>query len=242
MYNSPEVADSLNFIEFTATGHWQNLSELIFTGIDNEFPDSVIGAGFGAIQILVVQDSVAFENVYGINALQWNAFSNLDLSETIVIEGEYYTDSFNLGSMTPFANQANGNGHSIERCHELSEDHFQVNQNNSGIVLNGLTVFTNPGEHTWPTCTTVDISEPNTSLGIHLYPNPNTGTFTLDYSKLEENSTLRIRNMMSQVLLERQVDRGSITLTQNVKFNKGIYLLELDEGNNCQHQIMVVTD
>lgn len=88
----------------------------------------------------------------------------------------------------------------------------------------------------------VGVVESSLPSNFTLYPNPNTGTFTLDYSQLQHNATLRIRNTLSQILFERQVDRGSTTLTQNIKFNKGIYLLELDDGNNCQHQYMVVTD
>lgn len=79
-------------------------------------------------------------------------------------------------------------------------------------------------------------------LNLNLYPNPNTGTFTLDYGQLQRNATLRIRNTLSQILFERQVDKGSTSLTQHIKLNKGIYLLELDDDNKCQHQYMVVTD
>lgn len=242
MYNSPEQEDSLNFIEFTATGWYQNLSDLIISGLINEFPDSSVGTFIGGTQILVVQDSVAFENVYGITAFQWESFSNLDLSVPIVIEGQYFTDSFNLNSTMPFANHANGFGHSIERCLDNAEYEFHVNQTSSGIELNGVTVFANPGGYQWPLCSPVDVSAPIIESEFKLFPNPNSGTFTLDYSQLQENATLRIRNMMSQILFERQVNKGSQRLTQNVKFNKGVYLLELDDGNRCQHQYMVITD
>ena len=242
MYNSPENADSLNFIEFTATGSWQNLSEAVFTGMNNEFPDSTITAWFGSIQILVVQDSVAFESVYGINALQWEVFSDLSLSTPITIQTGTYTETINLGSDTPSAAQANGSGHSIEKCYDNGIISFQPTMDNTGIEINGVTVFANPNEHNWPNCNPVGISKARVETGLKLYPNPNSGTFTLDFRQLKQNATVRIRNTLSQILFERQVNKGSTTLTQNIKFNKGIYLLELDDGNNCQHQYMVVTD
>lgn len=243
MYNSPETDDSLNFIELNATGFGNNLADWTFSsGINFQFPDSSVPAGFGNIEILIVQDSVAFENVYGINAFQWDGFSDLSLSTPIILENYWVSDTIEFASNTPYESQANGYGYSLQRCSNNVVPIFQPSTNNTGIQINGLGIYASPGTHQYSPCTTVDLPEIQRTQALRLYPNPNTGTFTLDYGLLQQNATLRIRNTLSQILFERQVKKGSTTLTQNIKFNKGIYLLELDEGNNCQHQYLVVTD
>ena len=245
MYNSPESEDSLNYIELSQYYNQVNLSEASFvSGIDFVFPDSILSHGEA---FLIVQDSVAFESVFGIHAMQWGPLTHLSPGTEIVLSRPFLStrDSLIFDSIAPWPNLTNGFGYSLHRCSPYgvahSHENWGITSSSLGIQVNDYTINGTPGEYDW-SCIVADLTERGHSEVLKLYPNPNNGTFTLDFSQLQQDATLRIRNTMSQVLFERNVSRGSTSLTQNIKFNKGIYLLELDDGNDCQHQYMVVTE
>jgi hypothetical protein len=243
MHNSPEDMDSLNFLEIRFGG-WPATTPLdsfsFSENIDFQFHDTLVpSSGY----ILLAQDSIAFSQVYGITVFEWGENTDVDLSEPFIIYGYSHTyDSVNLNGSLPMLEPANGNGYSLKRCWDGSSILFEPSTVSTGIEINGTMIYADPDTFEGWDCTTVNVQPIQQAKNLTLYPNPNSGTFTIDFSPLQHTATLRIRNTLSQILFERQVDRGSTTLTENIKFNKGIYLLELDDGNNCQHANMVVTD
>lgn len=68
----------------------------------------------------------------------------------------------------------------------------------------------------------------NTSLEFDIYPNPNSGEFTIILQKNEENCNLQILNIHSQVIEEKQIKSNEDKIKFNLsKFAAGVYFVKL---------------
>lgn len=92
----------------------------------------------------------------------------------------------------------------------------------------------------------VDTEElPASIKGLHLYPNPNDGNFTLDVSDadLDISSTLQLRctDLQGRNLINRTVDpAGGIMEVQLPALSSGLYILHLTDGQQIWRQRMIV--
>jgi hypothetical protein len=79
----------------------------------------------------------------------------------------------------------------------------------------------------------------NFSSELKLYPNPNTGSFTIELSK-RGNYSIKVYSMVGELILEQGVENFQ-TKTLNHSFSQGNYLLVIeDENGKLMHQRMMV--
>lgn len=87
------------------------------------------------------------------------------------------------------------------------------------------------------TVTPVSVEESllgNTSLQV--YPNPNSGTFQLEFNQLDrKNMTIEVTNMIGQVIYKENLSSFSGDYKNTINLNsagKGIYILRITDGAN----------
>jgi hypothetical protein len=76
---------------------------------------------------------------------------------------------------------------------------------------------------------------------IKLYPNPNSGTFTLELSNFGLQATIVIYNLLGEKVA-RYSHAGDTTQPVNLEgIRKGIYMVEVNDGKNRLMKKMIVT-
>ena len=151
MYNPPESnQDSLEFIELYNSGTSAvNVGGLYFTqGVEDTLPSMMVGAG--EYLILAVNAS-AFQNTFGMPAIQWEAGSLSNGGEDIelvdangnVIDFVEYDDN------DPWSTVPDGNGASLVLCDFASDNSDPANWKaaitGTGILIDGTEISANPG-------------------------------------------------------------------------------------------------
>ncbi|HTX88148.1 MAG TPA: T9SS type A sorting domain-containing protein [Bacteroidales bacterium] len=92
-------------------------------------------------------------------------------------------------------------------------------------------VNTQNADVTFDACT--GIPDKNADAALSVYPNPTTGTFTLEYNGPAGNYNLKVVNQLNVTIFEEsnlQVS-GKVTKTITLNAAKGIYYLILQDGN-----------
>lgn len=115
----------------------------------------------------------------------------------------------------------------------------------TGSALNGLSYGSATTPSHIPLCATVGIEEGETGANvISVYPNPSTGTFTIDLGNsfdAKEHSII-IRNILSQIVFETKTQQQKVEVRLKDVAESGIYFLEIrDEQNrivNCRKIIV----
>ena len=165
MYNPPEAGvDSLEYIELQNVGSQPlQLQGYTFSqGINYTFGDFTLGVG-GFVVVAV--NLSAFQGVFGtgITAFQ------MEMNSALNNGGEPITFSDDQGavlSSVTYSNgpggwysEADGNGASIELCDPTKNvndvSNWGPSTNNTGIIINGKTVFATPGAANSAICTFV---------------------------------------------------------------------------------------
>lgn len=247
MYNPPESgADSLEYIE--VIGLWTGSINLngwsISGGIEYTFPNGVsLPSGD---RLIIAKDSVAFENAFGIPAVQWDSGSLLNSGEGLAAKqsGGWLVDTMyyaNSGSWPP---NADGLGSSLIRCNYYNDGtdpaNWQSSQNNTGIEVNGITILASPGQA--ESCTTVDVGEPSTAMMFQTYPNPTAGGFTVRLPELNEQAVFSVHDSNGSLIHYETLKKGTTQLIKEMTLAPGIYILELETDEKQQTQYLVVTE
>lgn len=244
MYNPPETgADSLEFIEIVS--NYSNFSihnlQLVF-GVDHIFPAGTTTNSNGLV--IIAKDSVAFENTFGMPAYQWNSGSLLNTGETIKLINPYKTgdDSVAYANAFPWPSDADGQGHSLTLCETWQDNytsvHWQASQNNTGIEVNGLMIYADPGE--LPNCL-VGIRPAMEKPNPQTYPNPTNGGFTLSFPELPDDAIFSIHDSNGSLVHFETVKKGTSKLEKQLGLVPGVYLLELETDEKHQAQYLIVT-
>lgn len=151
MYNSPEAgADTLEFIEFYNNGlgvinmlNWTISKGVIFT-----FPDIDLNPGS---YVVVCVNASAFQNTFGIDALQWTSGGLSNGGEAIELSDNFgnvrayvlYDD------INPWPTEPAGRGPSLEFCNPDLENNDPANWSFStklaAINMNGEGIYCTPG-------------------------------------------------------------------------------------------------
>jgi len=247
MYNPPESGtDSLEYIGLRAyNGSMMSTGCTITGAIEFAFPpDSVLFAG---AEIVVAKDSVAFQNTFGFPVFQWNSGTLNNTGESIEVRYPpgNAMDSVHYSSSAPWPTDANGTGASIVFCgnHYSQNDepeNWQASSNNTSIVVNGMTIFADPGQSS--VCQVVGLEDSKAKNFFQAYPNPSNGNFTLLFPELMDDAIFSIHDPMGSLIHFETVTKGSSKLEKHMTLAPGIYLLELETSEDRQAQYLVVTE
>lgn len=249
MYNPPEAGiDSLEFIELRllhgiGTVGVQNFQ--FVSGIDYVFPFGAQTDANG--YVIVAKDSVAFENTFGIPAYQWNNSSLLNTGETITLLNpyEFWDDSVSYDNSLPWPTEADGQGHSLVLCADLFEDNYgpenwQTSLNNIGIMVNGITIYADPGQSS--NCLQVGLDELSDEVGFQVYPNPSNGNFSLQFPKLNSDAVISIFDPRGLLVQSGVIQKGSVKKDLQMRLDVGIYLMRLESEELQQVQRLLITE
>jgi len=246
MYNSPESGnDTLEFVELynpsmnssiTLTGYY-------FTGFTFTFP---VGYSLGPNQyVIVAGDSVIFEAAFGVEALEWDGattqLSNNGEGLSLRHLSFGLIDTVGYDDIAPWPTAANGQGYSLVLCDPTSDNNVATNwslsENNTGVVVNSVTIFADPGQAA--TCTAVGISDDNVITTV-VYPNPTEGEFRMQFASLEKAAALDIHNSMGQLVHSQTVSAGSTSINVHSNLKSGFYLINLTVGDRTeQHRLII---
>jgi hypothetical protein len=75
---------------------------------------------------------------------------------------------------------------------------------------------------------------------FRLYPNPSNGQFRVVLNEFEEDTTIKICNILGQNLHHKKIDTQNLTLDFNL--NKGVYFVSLVKGNGIRYTQKVVIE
>ncbi|MFN4235111.1 MAG: T9SS type A sorting domain-containing protein [Bacteroidia bacterium] len=75
---------------------------------------------------------------------------------------------------------------------------------------------------------------------IIIYPNPNSGIFTIELAEPQENTTMQIYNTFGQLMLQQQINSTQIQIDLST-FGKGIYFVHITskESNTIVKKVVV---
>ncbi len=237
LYNLPGTDQALEFIEVTNPSmNERGLSGYRFVeGVEYSFPTGLIAQPHQFF--IVAKDSVAFENAFGIPAFQWDA-GELDAGQRVILRDNFnqVADSLTYSNVAPWPVVAPGT--SIVMCNDTADASNPVNwsaaTNNTGIILNGTTLFANPGE---PCSVDNAIAEDLTNV-LRLYPNPTQGGFWIETANAHEQLNLEIVSMTGQVVHSQVVDSDTWIQTD---LPDGIYVARAVHRHGLYTQRFIIT-
>jgi hypothetical protein len=94
-------------------------------------------------------------------------------------------------------------------------------------------------------CTTVSIDPEKEVPTFSLYPNPNQGSFTLEFNKdmVGEAVGIRVFDIMGRQVFEKKLPPVSRNFKENISLNNvasGTYMVKVDAGANTMYKKVVV--
>ena len=151
MYNPPARSDdSLEYLEIYNAGPDRiNMEGLYFSaGITFRFPDTTMPPH---AYWVIAKDSKAMQNVFGIEAFQWEEGALSNGGERIELKTALHTVIFSVqyDDEDPWPPQADGEGYALALCdlqaaHD-NPDAWGLNAHNSGVVIADRTIYARPG-------------------------------------------------------------------------------------------------
>lgn len=245
MYNPPESGnDTLEFVELhnPSTTASINLAGYTFSsGIEYTFPAGVTMAP--GSYVLISGDSVIFEEWYGLEAFEWTggtALSNDGEGLTLRNSGGTVADTVFFDDTNAWAD-ADATGFSLVLCDPTDDNNlpesWTLSENATGIMVEGLEIFADPGAAS--TCTPTGIADDNVVTTL-VYPNPSNGEFRLQMEPLTETATLRIFNNAGQLVTTRTLAEGTTTVSMTDKLASGYYTLAIEKAKGIERLKLII--
>lgn len=239
MYNPPEGGnDTLEFIEiWNPNGSFPlDMSGFYFSaGIDYTFPtgSEIPAGGF----IVVAVDSIAFESVFGQEALEWDggALSNGGEGITLRTPGGFVADTVFYDDGGDWPSEADQGGYSLVVCDPSADNNdpanWSISTNDVGFFSNGLDTYADP--YQFLPCVTVGVAD-NEVITTRVFPNPSNGAFRIEMDALDQVANLRIYSMTGQVVFSESVATGTTVLDMATELEPGHYVLTIENENSWQ--------
>ena len=247
MYNPPEAGnDSLEFIEIlnpSLTAPINMAGYFFSSGINYTFPAGfVLGAGE---YVLVTGDSVIFESVYGMPAMQWlgatTALNNTGEGLALRTAGGAIADTVFFDNGNNWAQEADGDGYSLVLCDPMVDNNLPANwtvsENATGIIVNSLEIYADPNAAS--TCSPTGIADDNVITTI-VYPNPTEGQINMQFTALRKAGNITIHNGLGQIVYTQSVASGTTSSRINAELETGFYILTLDNGTSTERFMIAV--
>ena len=248
MYNPPETdMDSLEFIEIynpDLTNPLDVSGYSFSSGIEYTFPaaSEIPAGGF----VVVAINSVAFENAFGIPALEWETGALSNSGEAIALRdaGGFLADTVFFDDTNAWAD-ADETGYSLVLCDPTADNNLPENwtlsENATGIFIatapDPTEIFADPFSAS--TCTTVGITDENV-ISTVVYPNPAKDVFSMKFEPTQEVGALNILNSLGQVVYTESISVGTASTTIDSQLPSGLYIVNLNVGNKReQHRLIV---
>jgi hypothetical protein len=236
LYDVPGSDESLEFIELhnTSTEFERNLSYYTFTsGIEFTFPSSFIIPGDA--YVLLVKDSIAFFDAFGISGWQYEGDLD-DNGEILVLRNNFnqVADSVNYRSTAPWPLLAAGQGHSLTFCvndtlGNSTPFYWTTSNTATGLVLNGTPLFADPGS----ACSEPNsVDEKGTDRAV-IYPNPTEGAFTVRWPSEDDLHTMEVFDLVGKVVAKWPIPHGTTSFRFTEVLPASVYAVRLI-GHNMQ--------
>lgn len=245
MYNPPESgADSLEYIELYNPSLTipLDLSGYYFSaGIVHTFPQGTVIAPEGFLVVAI--DSVAFEGVFGVPALQWTSGGLSNGGEAIAIRNASgaLADTVFYDDNASWPQEADQGGASLVLCDLASDNNgpasWGASTNAMGIIINGMELYADPYE--WFACITVGISDDKV-MNSSVYPNPAKDAFTMQFASMEKAAEINIFNSLGQVVYAQPVAVGTTSTTIDANLESGFYIIRLNAGDSTEAHRLIV--
>ena len=152
-YNSPDGPDSLEFLEIFNNGATPvDLGGYSFVeGISHEFAPGTMIMGNG--YLVLVKDSVAFFNAFGVSYPEWNSGALTNSGEDLIIVNAQGigldTVDYGDNSDPDWPAAADGDGPSLVLCDVNADNNdgsnWQAASTGTGVIIDGTEVFANFG-------------------------------------------------------------------------------------------------
>ncbi len=240
----PGTSDSLEFVELhnPSDTSQRSVSGFYFDeGIQFEFP-------FGLIldpdqYVIVAKDSAAFQYTFGYPAFQWTSGNLADNGGLLLLRNNFNA----VADSVPFSENAtwpaaNGNGKSIVLCTDSLDNavgsNWQAASGNTGISINGTAVFANPGTDCsgW-----VGLTE-NRKEQFAVFPNPNTGAFTIGSNSNLTNPELTIFDVNGKAVFRQRFSRIAASLWLDSSLKPGVYVIQLESGQTVWRNKLLIVE
>jgi hypothetical protein len=247
MYNPPETGnDTLEFIELLNPSLTAaiNMGGYYFSsGVDFTFPSGfVLPAGE---HVIVAGDSVIFETWFGMEAFEWegqaSGLSNSGEGITLRTSTGVVADTVFFDDAVAWPQEADGAGYSLTLCDPSADNNlpasWTASENATGIIVNSLEVFADPGQLS--TCTATGIVDDNVITTL-VYPNPSNGEFRLQMEALTETARLNIYNNAGQVVATRSLAEGTTTVTVAETLAVGYYTLAIERSDATERIKLII--
>lgn len=200
MYNPPETgADSLEFVEiYNNENTVVDLSEIYFSaGINHTFSNQTLEPNS---YLVLAKDSIAFQNVFGAIAYQWDGGTLGNSGELLEIKNanNELIDAVEYGNANPWSVAANGLGASLVLCDFNSDNSLPENwmaaTTPTEVFINNEEIIANPNEPS--TCpigpiigfieSSINVIEDNVTIDLQVViedgnANPTEVVFGLDF-------------------------------------------------------------
>lgn len=146
----------------------------------------------------------------------------------------YYSENqsiYKVNSFTP--HQSNPNVKHINSTKEYEIIDTSITINDFEIYNDHMYVATNDGVYSNnPNQAVLNTTEENILDNVILYPNPNTGTFTID--NLEYDTKINIVNQNGQVIYSTVSDYSTAEIQLEYDVPKGLYFVQLTNKNTSK--------
>ncbi len=245
MYNPPESGnDTLEFLEIlnpSLTASINMTGYYFSSGIEFTFPDGfVLGSGEF---VIISGDSVIFEEWYGQEAFEWTggtALSNDGEGLTLRTGSDAVADTVFFDDTNAWAD-ADATGYSLVLCNPTADNNlpasWTLSENATGIVVNSLEIYADPGALS--TCTPTGIADDNVITTL-VYPNPTEDIINLKFAALENAGNVTIFNAVGQAVYTRSLAIGATSTVVDADLSSGIYILSFDNGKSLKHHTISV--
>ena len=205
----------------------------------------MLGALGGRLDVVTAVNADVFSTWFGETAYEWANGATSNSGEELVLAAPSgsVADSIAYDDSSPWPTEADGDGYSLVLCDPFSDNNDGNNWSLASVsagfsvqTVPATEVFADPGASN---CFTVGIDQEIITTAMKLYPNPNNGNFFMDFSEVNEATTVQVFSATGQLVSAFNVTvAGQLAVSENL--DAGIYHVVVSNSNTRTSHKMVV--